>query len=460
MLELRSVVRMQTFAARDVPTDPIVGDALATDAAAVSSYFAGIKTALQSLGPPAERTSEALRNASEIKAQARKTKERFFRHHAAEIYDDVTDGCAEALRISELVYKVAGKYPDILPTRECIDGERALMLQSAKEGWEIEQGLFVAHVLADERIGMHLVHAMLRPKQEALDRLDEFRRTGFVDLGEARVERKHRVGHVTLTNPVFLNAEGDRTAAALETAVDLVLLDDDIDVGVLRGGIVHHVKHAGRRVFNAGINLTHLYYGQISLAEFIIERELGLLNKLYRGHWRSDSYQEQFEDFVEKPWLAAVESFAIGGGCQLLCVMDRVLAEPGSYFNLPASKEGFIPGSANLRLPRLVGIQRARQAIFFERVFHADTPEGGMICDEVVPSDRIDAAIDDNTTQMMRAGLTSAVSNRKGLRVGQEPLSVYRRYMATYSRQQSLCLYDTKLIDNLRHSWDPDRRHM
>ena len=49
--------------------------------------------------------------------------------------------------------------------------------------------------------------------------------------------------------------------------------------------------------------------------------------------------------------------------------MDRVIAEPGSYFNLPASKEGFIPGSANLRLPRLVGVHTARHGIFFEQNF-------------------------------------------------------------------------------------------
>jgi thioesterase DpgC len=364
------------------------------------------------------------------------------------------------MRVSELLYAVADRYPTLLPTRARIDGERALKQQSAKEGYEIDQGLFIAHVLADERCGMHLVHAMLKPKRHALDRLAEFRQAGFVDLGEARVERKGKVGHVTLTNPQFLNAEGDRTAAALETAVDLVLLDDAIEVGVLRGGVVHHAKHFGRRVFNAGINLTHLYYGQISFAEFILERELGLLNKIYRGHWRSESYHEQFEDFVEKPWLAAVESFAIGGGCQLLCVMDRVIAETGSYFNLPASKEGFIPGSANLRLPRLVGIQLARHGIFFERAFAADTPEGRMICDDVVSADNMDAAIDRNTAQMVRAGLTSAVSNRKALRVGQEPLGVYRRYMATYSRQQSLCFYDQKLIDNLEHSWRPRDRRM
>ena len=39
---------------------------------------------------------------------------------------------------------------------------------------------------------------------------------------------------------------------------------------------MEHPKYAGRRIFNAGINLTHLYYGQISLVEFFIERELGL----------------------------------------------------------------------------------------------------------------------------------------------------------------------------------------
>ncbi|MDE2373062.1 MAG: enoyl-CoA hydratase/isomerase family protein, partial [Hyphomicrobiales bacterium] len=214
-------------------------------------------------------------------------------------------------------------------------------------------------------------------------------------------------------------------------------------------------KHAGRRVFNAGINLTHLYYGQIAFVDFLMERELGLLHKMYRGHWLSDSYEEEYEDYVEKPWIAAVESFAIGGGCQLLCIMDRVLAEPGSYFNLPASKEGFIPGGANLRLPRLVGVKLTRDGLFFERKFEADTPEGRLICDEVVPAGEMDAAIERNAQQLVKAGMTSLVANRKALRVGQEPLSDFRRYYATYARQQSLCMYDAKLLENLENSWKP-----
>lgn len=445
---------MQTLAVRPgspAPAEPVLGASLARDADVAAKYFTEIESLLQA-GKPTETAA--------LRGQALSAKEKFFRRHAAALYDEATDHGARFLRVGELLMAIASRYPALLPSREQIDAERALMQQSAKLGRELEQGLFIAQVLADERCGMHLIHAMLKPKREALERITEFRQTGVIDLGEAKAERKGEVGYVTLLNTKFLNAEDDRATAALETVVDLVLLDDTIEVGVLRGGTVAHPKYKDRRIFNAGINLTHLYYGQISFVHFFIERELGLLHKIYRGHWRSESYDEQYEDYVEKPWIAAVEAFAIGGGCQLLCIMDRVLAEDGAYFNLPASKEGFIPGAANLRFPRLVGGKLAREGIFFERVFHADTPEGRRICDEVVPAAGMDAAIEANAAQLTRAGMMSAVSNRKALRVAEEPLTIFRRYMATYARQQSRCLYDQKLIDNLEHSWKPNTRRM
>jgi len=443
------------------PADgPDFASTLADDRERAADYFGAMDEALAQLGAADGRDPPARARADEIKRQCRHAKDAFFRRHAAAIYDELTDSCTVAVRLADLVYAAADRYPMLLPTRGAIGRERALKRQTAKEGLEIDQGLFVAHVLADERCGAHLVHAMLRPRRDAEARLPEFARSGFIDLGLATLERKGKVGHVTLTNPKFLNAEDDAATAALETAVDLALLDDRIEVGVLRGGVLDHPKYPHRRVFNAGINLTHLYYGQISFVEFFLERELGVVNKIYRGHWRSQCYQEQFEDTVEKPWLAVVESFAIGGGCQLLCVMDRVIAEPGAYFNLPASKEGFIPGAANLRLPRLVGIRRAQQAIFFDSGFRVDTAEGLLLCDEVVATDQMEAAIERNAAQMARAGVTSTASNRKALRVGQESLSTFRRYMATYSRQQSLCVYDQALIANLEHSWEPGRRRM
>lgn len=434
---------------------PEFSAALAQDATRLASYAGEVDAALKALGEPGSRDMVAQTDASALKREAQRVREAFLRRHVRAIYRELTDDYRAAIRVPSLLYAAAERFPGLVPPRAQVDAERALKRQSAKEGCEIDQGLFIAHVLADEQAGRHLVHAMLRPKPESLELVDGFRRSGTVDLGRVRVERDGAIGHVTLTNPQFLNAEDDMAAAALETAVDLVLLDDRVQTGVLRGDVLHHPKYAGRRVFNAGINLTHLYFGQISFAEFILDRELGLLNKIYRGHWVGESHEEQFEDTNEKLWLGVVEAFAIGGGCQLLGVMDRVLAEPGSYFNTPASKEGFIPGTANLRLPRLVGIQQARQAIFFEKAFASESPEGRMVVDEIVEPADMDAAIARNCAKMVASGLTSAVSNRKAFRAGQEPIDVYRRYMATYSRQQAFCFYDPALIDNLERMWKP-----
>lgn len=437
----------------DVAASVAAGDgallALEQDAAMLTRHLATL-----------QRQHEASGDATAARAESQRIKESFFRRHAAEIYDTLTHGCTRPRRLADLLYAAAEQFPQFLPTRAEIEAERSLQRQSAKRGCEIDQGLFAAHVLADERCGLHLIHAMLKPSPQAEQQLAAFRRDGFIDLGRARLERRDNVGHLTLTNPDYLNAEDDLAVKALETAIDIALLDDQIEVSVLRGSVVQHAKYAGRRVFNAGINLTHFYYGQISFAEFILERDLGLVHKLYRGLWVSDSYHEQFEDYLEKPWLAAVEAFAIGGGCQLLCVMDRVVAEPGAYFSLPASKEGFIPGAANLRLPRLVGIHLARQAIFFEKTFPVDRPEGMLICDEVIAPEAMDEGIERNAKGLVRAGLLSAVSNRKALRVGQEPLSAFRRYMATYARQQALCFYDPGLLANIEAHWKPQSRRM
>ena len=393
-------------------------------------------------------------------AEARAAREARMRAGVEAIYDELTDGRTRSLRMAELVYAAAERHPDLLPSRAAIDAEREL-LQKDKQGLEIDQGVFLAHVLAHPRCGPHLVHAMAQPKAEALALMDELRRTGSVDLGVVRVDRDGEVGVITTQNHAFLNSEDDPSVAALETAVDLVLLDDAIAVGVLRGGPAVHPKYAGRRIFGSGLNLTHLYYGKISLVEFMLERELGALSKMYRGHDLADPALEPaewLEDRREKPFVGVVESFAIGGSCQILLVLDRVIAEHGSYFNLPARKEGIVPGCANLRLPRFVGERPTRQAIFFNRDFAADSPEGRMLADDVLDAGEIDAAIAPAATELMSAGPTSLVANRRQLRVAAEPLHVFRRYMASYAREQAHCFYSPALIDNLERNWEAKRR--
>ena len=361
------------------------------------------------------------------------------------------------MRVEELVFRAAQRYPGLVPTREEIAEERTHP-QSEKRGLEIDQGRFLSRLLAHERAGRHLMAAMLLPRRESLDRLADFRASGRADLGLAVVERRGRLGQVELRNPRFLNAEDDGATAALEIGVDLVLLDPDIEVGVLRGALAEHPKYAGRRVFNAGINLTHLYHGRISFVDFMMAREMGLLGKLYRGLWSGDDGEPGLEDTLEKPWIAAVETFAIGGGCQLLLVMDRVLAERGSYFSLPARKEGIIPGVSPRRLTRFVGDRLARQAVMFERSFDPDSPEGRLLCDDVIDPGGMDAAIERDAAQLTSAGTVSVAANRKAIRLGEETLDDVRLYLAVYAREQARCMYSPALIGNLERNWQARER--
>jgi len=383
----------------------------------------------------------------------------FLRRHAGEVYAELTDGCREAVRVEELVFRAAERYPGLVPGRDEIAAERQLP-QSRKRGAEVDQGIFLSHVLADPRAGRHLVHAMLRPRREALGLLETFRRDGAVDLGLVRVERRGSAGWVEHRNLRFLNAEDGPATAALETAVDLVLLDSACEVGVLRGGVVDHPRHAGRRVFNSGLNLTHLYHGQISFVDFMMARELGLVSKLYRGHWLHDDFESGLEDTLEKPWIAAVEAWAIGGGCQILLVVDRVLAERGSYFNLPARKEGIVPGVSPRRLTRFVGDRLARQAIMFERAFDPDSPEGRLLCDEVVEPGGMDEAIERDARQLVSSGVVSSAANRKAIRMGEETVDELRQYLAVYAREQAACMYSPALIRNLEENWQAHQRRL
>jgi thioesterase DpgC len=385
-------------------------------------------------------------------------RERFLREHAQELYAALTDDYATPLRLDELVYRAAERFPGLVPTRADVQAE-AEHLQGDKEGAEIAQGLLVAHVLASPKAGAHLVWAMLRPTELALERLDELRAQGEVDLGAAHVRRDGVAGILELRNPRHLNAEDGSTLAATEAAVDLVLLDPEIEVGVFRGGVVDHPRYAGRRIFGAGINLTHLYRGRIPFL-FYLERDLGYVNKIYRGHSAPAFRPGPIEETSEKLWVAAAETYAIGGACQLLHVMDHVIAERGCRLYLPARKEGIIPGASNLRLARSVGDRIARQAILSGREFVAGAPDGDLLCDEVAEPGDMDAALERRVELLTSSGLVNAAANRRAMRAGQEPLELFRAYMATYAREQAYCHFSPALIANLERNWDARNRRL
>jgi thioesterase DpgC len=139
--------------------------------------------------------------------------------------------------------------------------------------------------------------------------------------------------------------------------------------------------------------------------------------------------------------------------------MDHVLAERSSFFNLPARKEGIIPGVSNMRLWRFVGDRLARQAILFDRQFPADSPAGQLICDQVVPDGTMDSALRSTIDALLSSGVVSAAGNRKAIRIGQEPLDLFRQYMAVYAREQAYCHYSPQLIRNLEANWNAAARN-
>jgi thioesterase DpgC len=306
---------------------------------------------------------------------------------------------------------------------------------------------------------------MLLPTAAAQEHLAEFRRSGQLDLGAVRVEAQGDAGYLTFHHPRYLNAEDDTTLAPQEIACDLILLHPRLRMGVLRGAPVPHPKYQGRRIFSAGINLTRIYQGKQSYL-FYLTRDMGLLNKLFRGLAAVDRAgmleirPEEPEQTLEKPWLAVVDGFAIGGGCQILLVMDYVLAESGAYFNLPARKEGIIPGCANLRLPRFMGERMAREAIMFDKTFRVDEAEGRTLVNEVIPRERLDAAVEACVANAIGSGMVSAGGNRKAIRIQTEPLDTFRAYMATYAYEQAFCHLSEQLVHNLERHWNAKERKL
>jgi thioesterase DpgC len=414
--------------------------------------------ALRRLPPKPARSAAEQAAAAALLDGGRRAREGFLRRHAAAAYDQLTHGRSRWLRLRDLAWEAAAGFPGLVPTAEEVARERESP-QMHQDGLQIDQGIFLAWVFADRGSGLHLLQAMLRPTPAALDRLESFRASGRAELPSMTLERRGDLGRITFHHQAWLNAEDDEYREALETLVDLVLLDERIAVGVLRGAPMTKPKYAGRRIFGAGINLTRLYHGAISLVGFMLERETGPLAKIYRGLAGPEPDPDGLAGGPEKPFIGAVDGFAIGGHCQMLLVLDRVIAQRGSYFNLPARKEGIIPGAANLRLPRFVGERAARQGIFFNRDFAAESPEGRLLCDEVVEGEeQMEAAIAAAGAEIQGAGATSLIANRRALRAGAEPPDLFRSYMATYSREQAYCLYSPALIDNLVRNWKAHQR--
>lgn len=401
---------------------------------------------LAALPPPSARNAEERIAAATTHARARAARSAFMRHHGAWLYGQLTRGATVPLRLAELVNAAAAFAPALFATPQQW-AEELSRPQADKEGWEIDQAVFLQGVLRDPRCGGHLVESMLRPMPQSLELLPSFRLTGEARCGPVQVARRGDVAHITVCNDRHLNAEDNELGLGMERCVDLALLDPQVRVAVVRGGVMTHPKYLGRRVFCSGINLKHLRDGRISLVDFLLGREFGYVNKIRHGLRGVQGACGEMA--VEKPWVAAVDSFAIGGGLQLILAFDHVIASRDAYFVLPAAKEGIVPGSANLRLAARVGNRLARDMILRGRTLHAEEPDAASLADQVAPPAEMDAAIDAAAALLCSEAIPP---NRKMLRLAEEPLDQFRAYMAEFALEQAERIHAPDVLARLG-SW-------
>ena len=127
---------------------------------------------------------------------------------------------------------------------------------------------------------------------------------------------------------------------------------------------------------------------------------------------------------------------------------------------LPARKEGIIPGVANLRLWRFTDDRVARQAIQNGLRIDSNSKQGSSICDEIIKEGSMDEKLIDTIDAYTSSGVVGSSSNRRAFRVGQEPIEVFRKYMATYSHDQAYCHFSDALIKNLENYWNAASRKL
>jgi enoyl-CoA hydratase len=177
-------------------------------------------------------------------------------------------------------------------------------------------------------------------------------------------EKKDGIAYVTLNRPKVLNALNKATWQDLRTA-----FEDARDDATVRGVIL---TGAGDKAFIAGADISELATVSAVQAE------------------QSSTYGQEVLNLVEnlgKPVIAAINGFALGGGCETAMACTIRLASENAKFGQPEVKLGVLPGGGGTqRLPRLVGKGRALQLILSGGMISASEAYRIGLVNEVVPA--------------------------------------------------------------------------
>ncbi|MGW4770456.1 enoyl-CoA hydratase [Nocardia sp. NPDC004278] len=196
------------------------------------------------------------------------------------------------------------------------------------------------------------------------------RATGGPDFETILLERKGRVGWITLNRPKALNALNAQVLDDVIAALDELEHDDAIGSIVITGS---------ERAFAAGADIK----------EMQPKSYMDMFMNDYFARW------DRLAQF-RKPTIAAVAGYALGGGCELAMICDILLAADNAKFGQPEIKLGVIPGiGGSQRLTRAIGKAKAMDLVLTGRNMDAEEAERAGLVSRIVPAaELLDTALE------------------------------------------------------------------
>ncbi len=162
-------------------------------------------------------------------------------------------------------------------------------------------------------------------------------------------EVKDKIAIITMNRPAALNALNDDTLKELDMAVDEIEKNKSIKGAIITGS---------GKSFIAGADIGQMSTYDPIQARAYMERGQGVLNKIEKS---------------KKPFLAAINGYALGGGCEISMACDFRFASEKAVFGQPEVNLGIIPGfGGTQRLPRLVNTGLAKELIYSARMVKAE----------------------------------------------------------------------------------------
>jgi enoyl-CoA hydratase len=197
----------------------------------------------------------------------------------------------------------------------------------------------------------------------AEDRLRE----GGANKGLILIRKEAGIALLTINRPNSLNALNEEVLKELDTAIDEVISDPSIRAAVITG--------AKRRAFCAGVDTEIVTsFAANKIMEFV-EFGNGILRKI---------------EHSDKPFVAAINGFAVGGGNQVALACHGRVASNNACFGQPELRVGIIPFlGGTQRLPRLIGAGAAKTLIITGDIIPARLAEGIGLVDRVVRSGKL-----------------------------------------------------------------------